>query len=56
MKACRKQATVIEFFYPGGFSFDYEFTTRGLGMRHFGVWGDRCVEFLLRFVCGLTVS
>ncbi|KAL5492147.1 hypothetical protein ACEPAI_3594 [Sanghuangporus weigelae] len=34
------RATVIEFFYPGGFAFDYEFTTRALGMTHFGVWDN----------------
>ncbi|KAL5537168.1 hypothetical protein ACEPAF_991 [Sanghuangporus sanghuang] len=34
------RATVIEFFYPGGFAFDYEFTTRALGMAHFGVWDN----------------
>ncbi|KDQ20223.1 hypothetical protein BOTBODRAFT_27641 [Botryobasidium botryosum FD-172 SS1] len=33
------QATVIEFFYPGGFAFDYEYTTRALGMSHYGFWG-----------------
>ncbi|KAG8723600.1 hypothetical protein FRC09_002622 [Ceratobasidium sp. 395] len=34
------RATVIEFFYPGGFAFDYEYTTRALGMTHYGFWGS----------------
>ncbi|KAL7422448.1 hypothetical protein Q5752_003096 [Cryptotrichosporon argae] len=34
------RATVIEFFYPGGFAADYEFTANALGMRHYGVWND----------------
>ncbi|CAE6492007.1 unnamed protein product [Rhizoctonia solani] len=34
------RSTVIEFFYPGGFAFDYEYTTRALGMVHYGFWGS----------------
>ncbi|KAH9941287.1 uncharacterized protein BXZ73DRAFT_42246 [Epithele typhae] len=35
------RSTVIEFFYPGGFAHDYEYTTRALGMVHYGFWdGD----------------
>ncbi|KAH7921272.1 hypothetical protein BV22DRAFT_1096764 [Leucogyrophana mollusca] len=34
------RATVIEFFFPGGFAHDYEYTTRALGMVHFGFWGN----------------
>ncbi|KAF9454843.1 hypothetical protein P691DRAFT_716768 [Macrolepiota fuliginosa MF-IS2] len=34
------RATVMEFFYPGGFAFDYEYTTRALGMTHYGFWGN----------------
>lgn len=34
------RTTVIEFFYPGGFAEDYEFTARALGIKHYGVWGD----------------
>ena len=34
------RSTVIEIFYPGGFLSDYEWTTRALGMRHYGVWGN----------------
>jgi len=37
MKPSNK-ATVMEFFYPGGFAHDYEWTTRALGMRHYGFW------------------
>ena len=38
------QATVIEFFYPQGFARDYEYTSRALGMVHYGVWNDKCVS------------
>jgi len=34
------RSTVMEFFYPGGFAHDYEYTTRALGMTHYGFWGD----------------
>lgn len=37
------RSTVMEFFYPGGFAHDYEYTTRALGMVHYGFWGDRYV-------------
>lgn len=33
-------STVIEFFFPGGFAPDYEFTSRALGIRHYGIWDD----------------
>ncbi|KZT19009.1 hypothetical protein NEOLEDRAFT_1142654 [Neolentinus lepideus HHB14362 ss-1] len=36
-----RRSTVMEFFFPGGFAHDYEWTTRALGMVHFGFWGDR---------------
>ncbi|KAG8221356.1 hypothetical protein J3R82DRAFT_1528 [Butyriboletus roseoflavus] len=42
------KATVIEFFYPKGFARDYEYTTRLLGMVHYGVWNDECVPAVLR--------
>ncbi|KJA14321.1 hypothetical protein HYPSUDRAFT_150577 [Hypholoma sublateritium FD-334 SS-4] len=32
------RSTVIEFFYPLGFAHDYEYTTRALGMVHYGFW------------------
>lgn len=34
------RSTVIEFFFPGGFAYDYEYTTRALGMTHYGFWGS----------------
>ncbi|KAK4683449.1 hypothetical protein P7C73_g6815, partial [Tremellales sp. Uapishka_1] len=34
------RATVIEFFFPGGFAEDYEFTSRALGIKHYGMWKD----------------
>ncbi|KAG8952904.1 hypothetical protein FRC04_003355 [Tulasnella sp. 424] len=33
-------STVIEIFIPGGFAKDYEWTSRALGMRHYGIWND----------------
>ena len=41
------RATVMEFFFPGGFAHDYEWTTRALGMVHYGFWGDKCVLFFI---------
>jgi hypothetical protein len=38
----------MEFFYPGGFAYDYEYTTRALGMVHFGFWGNRYSLFVSR--------
>ncbi|RDB25325.1 hypothetical protein Hypma_008050 [Hypsizygus marmoreus] len=35
-----RTSAVVEIFFPGGFSQDYEWTTRALGMRHFSVWND----------------
>ncbi|KDR82602.1 hypothetical protein GALMADRAFT_57116 [Galerina marginata CBS 339.88] len=32
------RSTVMEFFYPQGFAHDYEYTTRALGMVHYGFW------------------
>ncbi|WVQ97454.1 hypothetical protein IAU59_004567 [Kwoniella sp. CBS 9459] len=40
MNAQNPRSTVIEFFFPGGFAEDYEFTSRALGIRHYGVWDD----------------
>lgn len=37
------RTTVIEFFYPGGFAHDYEYTARSLGIAHYGFWGDSFV-------------
>lgn len=35
--------TVIEIFFPGGFAHDYEWTTRAMGGKHFGIWNDTYV-------------
>jgi len=32
--------TVVEIFFPGGFAHDYEWTTRAMGGKHFGIWND----------------
>ena len=46
------QSTVIEFFYPEGFTSDYQYTTRALGMVHYGVWDDKYVPPVLHsYVC-----
>ena len=39
------QATVMEFFYPGGFVYDYESTARLLGIKHYGFWGNESDTF-----------
>ncbi|KAG8788962.1 hypothetical protein FRC20_000601 [Serendipita sp. 405] len=33
-----KRSTVIEFFFPGGFAQDYQWTAKALGIAYFGVW------------------
>jgi hypothetical protein len=38
MNPLNPRATVIEFFFPGGFAEDYEFTARTLGIKHYGMW------------------
>ena len=55
------RSTVLEFFYPGGFARDYEYTTRALGMVHYGFWGDRYVSSIrhsvfVSFPCRVTAS
>ncbi|KAI6116078.1 hypothetical protein F5141DRAFT_1100982 [Pisolithus sp. B1] len=35
------RSAVIEFFYPGGFAHDYEYTARSLGMMYYGVWDNK---------------
>ena len=45
------RATVIEFFYPGGFAHDYEYTTRALGMTYYGVWDNRYVSIVSSASC-----
>lgn len=39
--------TVIEIFIPRGFAYDYEWTTRAVGGKHFGFWNDTYVPFIL---------
>ena len=39
------RSTVIEFFYPKGFAFDYQYTTRALGMEHYGVWDNMYILY-----------
>ncbi|TDL21871.1 hypothetical protein BD410DRAFT_771196 [Rickenella mellea] len=34
------RSTVIEFFYPQGWAWDYQHITRTLGMVHYGVWNN----------------
>ncbi|OAX39968.1 hypothetical protein K503DRAFT_738473 [Rhizopogon vinicolor AM-OR11-026] len=34
------RATVMEFFIPGGFTSDYQYTTSALGMVYYGFWGN----------------
>ncbi|KAI6033198.1 hypothetical protein F5J12DRAFT_799413 [Pisolithus orientalis] len=33
-------SAVIEIFYPSGFAYDYEWTARAVGIKHYGVWND----------------
>ena len=35
------QTTVMEFFIPEGFAFDYESTARPLCITHYGFWNDK---------------
>ncbi|KZV88446.1 hypothetical protein EXIGLDRAFT_772726 [Exidia glandulosa HHB12029] len=39
------QSTVIEIFYPGGWTSDYEFPARARGLKHFSVWNDTAFTF-----------
>lgn len=48
------QATVLEFFFPTGWAYDYEFTARGIGIQHYGFWNDRFVPLSLTFVITRT--
>lgn len=41
------RSTVIEFFYPSGFAFDYQYTAHALGIQHYGVWNDVYVSLLI---------
>jgi hypothetical protein len=40
------RTTVMEFFFPGGFAHDYEYTARSLGIGHYGFW-DKSYAFPL---------
>lgn len=42
------RSTVMEFFFPGGFAHDYEWTSRALGMVHYGFWNDQYVATACR--------
>ncbi|TRM68338.1 hypothetical protein BD626DRAFT_393668 [Schizophyllum amplum] len=35
------RATVMEFFFPGGFAHDYEYTSRAMGLTHYGFHNDK---------------
>ena len=35
------RATVIELFFENGFAYDYEYTARSLGLKHYGFWNDQ---------------
>jgi hypothetical protein len=37
------QSAVIEFFCPGGFARDYEWTASALGIGYYGVWDKQSV-------------
>ncbi|KAF7357668.1 hypothetical protein MSAN_01363400 [Mycena sanguinolenta] len=41
------RTTVMEFFYPGGFAHDYEYTARALGISHYGFWGNESASLSL---------
>jgi hypothetical protein len=49
------RSTVIEFFYPQGFAHDYEYTTRALGMTHYGFWNNEWVAILFKEPLDLTL-
>ncbi|KAG8966477.1 hypothetical protein FRC03_011926 [Tulasnella sp. 419] len=40
----RPKTTVMEFFIPQGFTYDYAWTTGALGMKYFGFWGAEHFE------------
>ena len=52
------RTTVMEFFYPGGFTRDYQNTAYSLGISYYGWWGNMYVftEKGISFPCiSLTV-
>jgi hypothetical protein len=46
MMAASARSSVIEIFYPEGFTHNYERTTPVLGMKHFEVWNNTSVRQL----------
>ncbi|KAG9055057.1 hypothetical protein FS842_003284 [Serendipita sp. 407] len=36
-----QRSTIIEIFSPGGFIYDYEYCSRALGHKYYGIWMDR---------------
>jgi hypothetical protein len=53
-----KRATVMEFYYPSGFAYDYAVVTQVLGMTHYGFGGNQYVisglllyQSLFDFLC-----
>lgn len=44
-----RHSTVMEFYIPGGFTTDYQYTAYALGITYYGWWGNVCVFNLL---CG----
>ncbi|KAJ7053345.1 hypothetical protein C8F01DRAFT_996814 [Mycena amicta] len=39
------RSTVIEMFFPGGYTFDYEMLARNMGHKHYAVWNDTYVTY-----------
>lgn len=37
------RTTVMEFYFPGGFTADYQYTAYALGIGYYGWWGNVCV-------------
>lgn len=35
------RTTIIELFVDKGFTYDYEYTARSLGLKHYGFWNDQ---------------
>jgi len=39
------QSAVMEFFFPGGYAYDYEWTARSLGIAHYGFWENQTFQY-----------
>lgn len=39
------RSTVIEFFFPEGFLDDYQYPSRALGIKHYGIWNDKTFSY-----------